>query len=54
MGLIPKMPVGEPETHDAVCDVPREAAARLGRDLVMMAVGAVLSRAVDAAISMLP
>ena len=46
MGLIPKMPVGEPERV--------ESAARLGRDLVMMAVGAVLSRAVDAAISMLP
>lgn len=30
MGLIPKMPVGEPETHDAVCDVPREAAEALG------------------------
>lgn len=30
MGLIPKMPVGEPETCDAICDVPREVAEALG------------------------
>lgn len=30
MGLIPKMPVSEPETHDAVCDVPLEVAEALG------------------------
>lgn len=41
--------------HPFIGDPERvESAARLGRDLVMMAVGAVLSRAVDAAISMLP
>ena len=30
MGLILKMPVGEPETCDAICDVPREVAEALG------------------------
>lgn len=30
MGLIPKMPASEPETGDAVCGVPHDAAERLG------------------------
>lgn len=30
MGLIPKMPVSEPETYDAICDVPRGMAEALG------------------------
>ncbi|HIS39922.1 MAG TPA: hypothetical protein IAC12_03655 [Candidatus Aphodovivens avistercoris] len=30
MGLIPKMPIGEPETSDAICGVPHDVADEIG------------------------